>query len=480
MKPRPNLLVSSGHIAGSRVAVALVSFAFMAYIARILTKEEMALFASLQILASWFPIFCGFGLPTLCIREVPGLLARDDEETARRLVSSQIFYRVIVGGIGCLILEFLAAPVSKLILDTGDYLAHIRLVIVTAYLMVVLDGLRLAHTALQRFKPSSWIFFTTQTVQRVLAVTLFLTMGLWGYFIGFLAGTILGIIMMAYSVRDFIFGAPQPLASLFPRSRMYWLHNILRSTYMQLDQTVIAVFFDPSALAEFFVAKKLVSYALVLIEAMNQPILPRIAELRDQGGDRLKRFYYKTSHVVTGFVAAVGLGLSALAPWLVVAYGGEKYTDAGPILAALGVAAAVFGMTQFQRGFVLQLAPPRFIVGQEIVISVSTILLYAAFAPLLGLVGIAWAQTGGFLLGFAYLIFVLNRKAGLKPSPAAYIWPALASLGMFLAVRGVAGGLAFLPALIVGLILGAAVFLTVIWLGWRGPLGGIRSWLRLD
>ena len=67
------IIKSSASILSSQAASALISIAFLAYFARVFSKEQMAVYATLTIFSSWNEVVGGLGMGTLMIKEVAGL-----------------------------------------------------------------------------------------------------------------------------------------------------------------------------------------------------------------------------------------------------------------------------------------------------------------------------------------------------------------------------------------------------------------------
>src|SRR5437867_6424172 len=144
---------SAASLLTSRLAVAGIALAFLGVSTRLLTLEEMAVFAVYNTLCGMLTVVGSLGLLATCIKVLPGLMAGDPSspqraEAARLLRLSLTVYvagaSLVVGA-----LWLAAEPISRLLLKTPARAGDVRAAALTALCYGLYEASQLLLSALQ-------------------------------------------------------------------------------------------------------------------------------------------------------------------------------------------------------------------------------------------------------------------------------------------------------------------------------------------
>ncbi len=422
------LTASIGSTLVSQVLGILVSLVFIAYFGRLLSKSEMALYAFLFTLQSWVTLISGMGLATLAVRDTPGLAAGGQMPQARRLLSSALVYRTLVGVMVTVVLILLAPRLGRQLFGSDDFASEMALVSVGGLVLSVLSTASLLQWALQRFQWRATCDLLGNVATRVLAVAGFL---IWG-FQGFLAGTILGgmvaVGLQLYTLRDVLCLDLLPPGPLLRRSGPYMGSDILRNLLMNLDQPLVGFLLGDAALADFFVAKRCYAFFAAAAMAVTGPLGARISEARIQGEAALKEYFQKALYVVAILFVPAGLALIALSEPLLQVLVGSKYVSAASILSLYGVVLAVSATYELWYEGVVRLLTGYHAMLQNLIVSLLMYGAYFVFLPLAGPAGIPLSATVAWLGAMVLAAWSIRRRVGLTCRPGLYVRPVLCGL----------------------------------------------------
>jgi O-antigen/teichoic acid export membrane protein len=289
----------------------------------------------------------------------------------------------------------------------------------------------------------------------------------WALVAGIVTGRVVAVVI------SFIAHPFRPRLSLHARdtligfSKWLFLNNALFAVQSRAQDFVIGKIGGASALGLYNISYELSTLpSSEVVAPINRAVFPGFAKLAADPG-ALILGYLRVFGITALITVPAGLGLAATAPWIVPILLGPKWLDAIPImqiLAFYGVLAAlgsVFGPT------FMALGKPR-------MLTVFTLLNVALFVPAVvygaleaGAVGAAWGSLAVVTLMMPASHWVACRALKLPVlTVMAQLWrPAVAGIGMFLAVDalvhglGVTGGaLSLLPRLLAAAAVGTASY----------------------
>ncbi|OGR32149.1 MAG: hypothetical protein A2005_11465 [Desulfuromonadales bacterium GWC2_61_20] len=470
------IIKSSASILSSQFASALISIVFLAYFARVFSKEQMAIYATLTIFSSWNEVIGGLGMGTLLIKDVAGLNANGRQDEANRLISSVFVYRTLGILLTCIVWAA-AMPfvVGYFFVDNAN-LKLVLLAVVISFFMALRAQVGHVQVALQTFHARALINVGTTLVQRVFCVLGFFAWGQTGFYYGFLFGTLVGLGMGLWDIRQCFSAKLMPFREIIVASRGYWTLKWIRSGAMQADRPLVAVLLGPEGLASYHMVKRLYDNLYTAMTAFAVPMGVKFGEVLVEGRPQLTEFY-RQSVAVIGFVfIPLGFFICALGKPILALYGGAKYAADGQLLSAFGMTLIAVAFWTLLREAALRLVSARHLATQYLVTVAITLTAYGLLIPLLGVTGVPVAMTLGFIIGCIPLARILFDQCALVPPLDVLRSPGLFGVLLFAALYP----LSFIDNVVASLGLGGtiAVLMCLAWLTWCGPME-VKSIIRV-
>jgi O-antigen/teichoic acid export membrane protein len=385
--------VASGAITllSARFTVAALAMIFIAISTRILTLEEMAVFAVYSSLCAVQAMVCSLGLLTTCTRELPALTGRGDEEGASRMLRTALVTNASLSFALACGLALAARPLSLLFLKTDAYAPAFRIVAVGVFLWNLYEANQIILVALQRFGAYGKNNVICAIAQRVSSLVLFVILagrghGLLGYVAGYAAGTLVGVGFGLGAMKDLLTRRSgfAPLGPLLRFSAPFYADGYLRYLYMQADQLLIGIFLPPQVLSLYFVAKRFAMYYQQTVASSIDPALAKVAEIRDRGREAVAKTLRSASRYFALAFIPFAAGTAALSPFFLYLAGGEPYREAAVVLALLSISVALYAAFNLVTGYVYVLGVPADRLRHNLVTGLSQLVLMAALLALVG------------------------------------------------------------------------------------------------
>ncbi len=391
---------SAASLLTSRLAIAAIALAFLGVSTRLLTIEEMAVFAVYNSLCGILTVVCSLGLLASCIKLVPGLQASGRAGEVAGLLRLSIGVYLVGAAMTTGALWLGAGTVSRLFLKSPARAGEIRLAAVAALCFGLYEASQLLLSSLQKFGRLSTYNVAAALVQRCLSLGLFFVFGLRGYLAGFaigsLTGAALGMSSILPAMRARGGARPSGPAASIRYALPFYADGYLRYFYMHADQALVGLFLEPAALSTYFIAKRFVQYGQVLVSSLVDPLGAKVAELRQVDPEAVGRAFDRSlRYVILSFVPLAVL-LASVSPFLLWLIGGERYLGGILPLALLFLSLPPFAVFSHLAMFVYILGEPkdRFVNNLVSVTCQGSALV--ALTPFLALPGFALARVIGF------------------------------------------------------------------------------------
>jgi O-antigen/teichoic acid export membrane protein len=416
---------SAASLLTSRLAVAGIALLFLGVSTRLLTMEQMAVFALYSTLCALLTPVCSLGLLTSCIKLLPGLLAKDDHAGAALLLRRAACVYVAGASVVTVALLLGAGLIGRLLLRSSDLSGDVRAACLAAFCFGLYEASQLLLSALQRFGRVGAYNVAAALTQRILSLGLFFVFGLRGYLAGFaigsLAGAALGIATIIPLMRKNESSPAQSGASdqgatgTIIYSLPFYADGYLRYFYMQADQLLVALFLGPADLSLYFVAKRFIQYAQVLVSSLVDPLGTKAAQMRETDPSALERTFRISLRYFVLLFLPLSVLLASTSPFLLLLVGGERYTSASWALALLFLSVPFFAVFSHLWTFAYVLGRPADRLTINLVSSFSQAAAIIALMPFLHLAGLALARAVGFAVA---MVFARGRLARNLPAAA--------------------------------------------------------------
>lgn len=467
MNRKNDLTISSLSIFASQGFTTVISIIFIAYFARVFSKEQMAIYATLTMISGWTLMLSEMGMVTLIEKDVSQLTASGKYFHVKKLVSSMLLYRTVIVLLISIVFWVSSPILAKKLFGNSENLNLIKYVVLISFFLSFSSALGNIQVATQRFVQRSVIGSIEILAQRALCVVGYLYGGVFGFFTGFFMATLLGLILCFLDVRSFLTWKVISVGEMLRLSSGYYFLSLLRAAGDEVDRPIIALFLGAEALAGYHIAKRLYDNLFGLTMAISVPTGVKYGEVKVEGYEVLKDFYHRSLVMVAHLFIPLGFFFIITAKSLLLLYGGEKYISSGPVLEAFGFTLMGVVIWVMVRQAALRLISVRHLAYQYVVTSVVTITFYCALLPLLGATGIPIAMGLGYISGLIPVAYQLKKQWRLT-------WPTrqfLSSCGCGLCLMVI-----IVPASIFSPGLGKLIFVSVLstflylaWLHFVGP-----------
>jgi len=379
---------------GAQGIISVFSILYFIIITRLFTKIELAAIAVLAIMCGIAAMLTGLGLSSTCIQRAPELIVRGERKTACSLIKASTFIPSLLSLVIVVIIFFTSTKISQVFFKSPDFGPLIKVIALGTMIYKLYESLSHTLRAVQKFGKLSIATVINNIGGRLIALPLYLVLGIKGYIAGLILVQGLVVLYMVYHLKEYLFSNSglYPIKELIRYSLPYYGDGFVRFGAMQADQLIIGVFLRPELLATYYVARRFFDYLHLYIDALLGPIAPKIAELKAQGKEIVQKAFTKTSRYLSFCLIPVSLLIASISYPLLRVYGGDKYISATPILALLSLAAIAYGLYSLYAINVYILGKPVERFKQESVSSLINVVLCLGLVIPLNIFGLAIAR----------------------------------------------------------------------------------------
>ncbi len=402
---------SSTALLASQMSLAAVNFVVAAYLLRVLSKEQIAVTAVMDILFSVFS-FSSLGLLNVVVQQGPAAWqAGKDPKRAYSLVKCGLLYQTI----GLLIFGILtfvfASQVSQILLKTNAYSWAVKLLVPGVMASTWFSALQMVAQVKDDFYLIALWNFIDGLCRPFLSIVAYWMFGFPGFLIGVVISDFIPVVGMGWFLRQFFFNdaAPAPFWSTFRYGLPFYLRNFMRFGYTHFDQAIVAVMLMPNALASYNAARRFRKHITIVIDSFRTPTNRRMAALNQESDEEQAAFFQKAARYNTFLMLPITVLVAAASPWLMLIFGGEKYAADWPLLALMSLGQAAYAFFTLYGGAIFaRMRPWATLLVDSLNGGVNFI-----FGPLLILLlaqyGVALSQLFGFLAAVLCAYLLLRR-----------------------------------------------------------------------
>ena len=262
-------------------------------------------------------------------------------------------------------------------------------------------------------------------------------------------------------------GAASPSAAPLDVARMRqyaWRSSLLLLIDMIVwDRSEFFVLTRVSPLREvafYSLSFNIVQQALVLPRMFAQGFSANLLVERGRDPESVVRLSRDGMRYVFLVAAPLTLGLAAIDRAIMPLLYGPKYTEAIPVIAVVAGLAVLRGALVPVQNLLRMTEQQPFLIRFSVVMGLVNIALDLWLIPRGGAIGAAWANGIAQALAMAGLTVFASRRLGLSVPLGDMGRILLACLPMVIVVRALAESLHHWPAVIIGVPLGAAIYMT--------------------
>jgi len=445
--------------------IAVSGFAFMA---RIITQEEMGVIAGLTLLTSLATLISDFGLNTSILKHVSELRGR--EENISDIVVSATNFRTLT----CLVIAsalFIIAPnLSETLFKTNLYTYTIRLLSIDVVLLSLgplFNNVLLGAGKLKKIA----VFGTVSVMVRWFFITAFLLVGkgLDGILLGWIAGDAILMLMLAASITKFVSFKKQAIRStrqqilpLLKFASPLYLSSFVAFLYGWYDKALILAYLSLSDLGIYNTVYTAFSVLITIASALGAALLPYYGMAYGRKDHQAISLGIKRASKYTMLtIFPLTLGLLATSKPTLSIFAGPQYETGWTTLAVLSLFGLVYGITPVLSNLLLIYGKTKTILLLSFIPVVSSL----ALLPLiwiLGLFGLAIMRGTSITLSLIMTVYFINKTVKIQIDKSTFKRALAASAMMavtILVLQQIFPGSHLLPSYI---LVGAATYIALI------------------
>lgn len=241
--------------------------------------------------------------------------------------------------------------------------------------------------------------------------------------------SIIPVIVMVLIRKEFQLSRPQKetIRELIQFGKYSSGTNLLSLLFQRTDLLMISYFLDPTAVAIFHFANKIINYAELPLQALSQVIYPRIAASHLQkNGTELNKTYGSSILWLLAFIIPMTMAVIIFNGTIIKLIGSASYTSASTVIITLCIASffkpwgRVFGLTLDAVG------KPKINFYMLAFSLVVNIVMNWILIPIYGVFGAALATSSSVII--TIIIGQLNIRRTLAINPMQEVIGSLKSI----------------------------------------------------
>ncbi len=443
-------ILSVLQLMSANVAVKAVGLVMVAFYARYLTKVELSLIPIYTMVGSFAVVFFGFGLRPTLLRMLPSRLKTDPDEAQALISTSSLI--LMLGAAAFSVLNLVLAPwMSRWLFESDETVGLMRIIAIGAFFVAARDvGYYLLWTD-SRFHRISAVQTTGALSRALLGGSFVILWGVTGLAIALVTVDAICTLLSLWFLRDIVFIRQRrwyPAWKLLKMSAPFYLESFLVYFRNKGDNWIIAGALGPSAIATYFIAKRLPQLLTMLRGSVDNVLTAQVAKKASQPDEitrYIPRLYELISHTMMPAIAIA----AGIAPTFVTLVAGPEYTSAV-------IPCILLCLAQLAQLYVAPVGRALFVTREPIVRVISTTGESVLLLTLLIFLAPRWYENGValslFLTGIgAYFLaaWLLRRKLAFEFPTRRFFSSLVASallMGCLLAAQYAGWGLLMIAA----------------------------------
>lgn len=403
-----------------------------------LTETDLGRLSILIFLGSLIPTLTGLGLPTALAKYVSESRKKNEEMHAaiiRKTVNTSV---LALSTLGLVISILLSGPISLYFWKSETYASLIILMSFYAYFQALMQLFNSNLQAFFLFGARAMVTIVWVVVSTFLGAFLaYINFGVHGVMFGYITGYGTAFVISFLFSREKV-SSPNgymPLRPLLKFSLPLFLSSIVLLGLDWADIVVLArITSNYDALGIYYLAVKSVTFLSVLYLPVSFTILPLLSA---QHGVKDFKGLDKTLKTVSRYIHYLMLpscvGLAIIAPTALRAIYGQQYASGSASFAVLSLAQILVAFYWILTTMLTAIGKTSAIMKINIVSVSSYIALLLLFVPLFADVGAASARLVMQAIGFAMMIYLLNKNVKVGVDKES-LWKSTVASMVFLPV----------------------------------------------
>ena len=414
-RPRPVARVARGatYLFFQGLVCSVIGVVYFVVLVRLLTPEEMGVYAVLTFLLALVQVLGTLALPSAAVKYIAQYMAQGKLKEARSVVARVLQVSVLASALLSVLLFASSGPLSILLSGTSVWVFQ-ALAFASFFTVLQIQAGSFLQ-GLQRMREVAAVQLTYAVVEKFLAVyLLYAGWGLlgvvYGWLVGLIVSSLVGLVLTAKLLG--ILEKPHPAKPLVAFSYPLYVSGILGFAAGWVDQLFILPYMGAAYLGMYHVAIRAAVVPGLVSSSIVAALFPQLSELyAQQGADGLRDAFQVSTRYTVLVSFPMILGLAALAYPLLILFAGMEYAEAALPLTVLCLAAlpGALGIAIVPALLTLERTKTASMVTVVSILS-NTVMCYVALAYLnLGMFGVAWARVFSSFAGFGLGVYALRR-----------------------------------------------------------------------
>ena len=438
----PAIALGSIYLTAQNVLSTLIGVFGYAFLARMITVEQMGAIAGLTLLTSLAQLISDFGLNSSLAKFVSELRGRGEDPSGHIL--SSLSFRIITSLALALPLFIFSTDISTTLFKAAGYSGVIRLLAIDSALISIAPLLNAVLWGSGKLKEMA-IYGTASSAIRWLAIAAFLIGGysLNGIVLGWVAGDAALLLMLSLAIskiiafkRSLLRMPMEKLPGLLKFSWPIYLASATSFLYTWYDRALILAYLPLSQLGIYNIVYTAFGVLTSVSASLGSSLFPYYGMAYGRNDHKAITLGMKRASKYTMLaVFPLMLGLAVTARPAITLFAGRQYEGGWPILVILSLFGLVYGLSPAFSNLLL-------IYGRTktmLVLNLTSVAISLSLLPLvwaLGLAGLALMRGASLLLTFALSLYFISkavkievdREAALKAMASSVAMAAIVSL----------------------------------------------------
>jgi len=412
------------------IAQAIIGITALAFIARLISKTEIGVYASLMLIVSATQIVATIGLSSAATKFTAELLGKNNREASAG-VAYQILTTTFTISIAIAILisifpRELAIYLTKDITYEGLF-RLLPIISILAGPMLNISGILLG---LQKIKQLATIRVVWSVARWGIAIPLLvLGFGLYGILYGWITSEIaflsLSLILIAKSLGPprFKFDLKRLLKFSWPLS----INDLVSFANNWFERILLLALLPLDALGTYTVVFRAFEILFVIPGAIATALFPKYSQIQGRSGIKsVEKASYVASRYLSFITTPLAIGLAATSFPTISLFAGSEYEDGALPLALLSLFLAVVSVGAPTGYILLVVEKTATYSGITIASVLGSTIIGILLMPILSLAAASLARGAAMLTGLMLTVFILRREMKLKFDNEA-IWKSWAA-----------------------------------------------------
>lgn len=432
--------VGSAYLAVQNVLSMFIGVLGYAFLARVITQEEMGVVAGLTLLTTFIQLLSDFGLNSTIAKFVSELRGRKEDVSSH--VVSVLSFRILLGFLLTLIMFTLSPALSSILFGSLFYQAVIMLVVLDSFLLSISSLLNNVLLGLGKMRNIAIYGVSSSIVRWVCIIVLLLNgYGLIGLATGWIMGDSVALLLYSTTVIKHVGSRTQVIRNYVPLLlgllRFSWpiyTSLIIGFLYTWYDRVLILTFLTLPDLGVYNVVYQAFSVPILIASSLGSSLLPYYGMAYGAKNDEaITLGVRRVSKYSMLIVSPLILGLAATARPVITLFAGQQYESGWLVLSLLSVFGLTYGLSPAFSSLLL-------IYGRTMIIllvNMASIALSMVFLPLLstlGLEGLAVMKGVSFLFAFLFSLYFVSKTVRVEFEGKAVLKILASSIVMVLVV----------------------------------------------